>query len=71
MRTYFLLVALVAIVLVNHPSGRAEPPRQKSGGLKVGDAAPDFALKDVEDKRTVRLSELKGNPVVLIFGSCT
>jgi hypothetical protein len=35
-----------------------------------GDMAPDFALQDIDGK-TWRLSELRGQPVVLIFGSGT
>ena len=54
------------IVNVNALTAR---PRQ--GDLKVGDAAPDFMLKDVQGKQAVTLSDLKGKPVVLIFGSCT
>ena len=36
------------------------------GGVQVGDQAPDFALPDRTGK-TVRLSELRGKPVVLYF----
>jgi cytochrome oxidase Cu insertion factor (SCO1/SenC/PrrC family) len=46
-------------------------PRAREGALKVGDAAPDFTVKDMRKERTVRLSDLKGKPVVLFFGSCT
>jgi peroxiredoxin Q/BCP len=35
-------------------------------GVKVGEQAPDFALSDAHG-RTVRLSELRGKPVVLYF----
>lgn len=45
--------------------------QRREGNLKVGDAAPDFAVKDANGKKTVKLSELRGKPVVLIFGSCT
>jgi len=44
--------------------------------LKIGDAAPDFSLKDA-DGNTVQLSALKGQNVVLVFyplaftGICT
>ena len=41
-------------------------------GPKVGGAAPDFALKTLDGKETVRLSKLVGpKPVVLIFGNFT
>ena len=49
--------------------GNRSGPRE--GDLKVGSAAPDFTVKDVKAERTVKLSDLKGKPVVLIFGSCT
>ena len=41
------------------------------GTLKDGDTAPDFALQDIEGKKTVKLSDLRWKPAVLIFGSCT
>jgi peroxiredoxin len=31
-----------------------------------GELAPDFALKDIDGK-TVRLSDFRGKPVVLVF----
>jgi thioredoxin-dependent peroxiredoxin len=34
--------------------------------IDVGDAAPDFSLAD-QDGRTVKLSDLRGQPVVLYF----
>src|SRR5947199_178019 len=49
----------------------ADPPRGQQGNLKVGDAAPAFTVKDVDGKVATTLSDLKGKPVVLIFGSCT
>jgi hypothetical protein len=50
----------------------AQPsPRPRQGNLKVNDDAPDFSIKDVAGKATTRLADLKGKPVVLIFGSCT
>lgn len=44
--------------------------------VQVGDLAPDFALRD-QHGQTVRLSELRGRPVVIVFypwaftGVCT
>jgi len=49
----------------------ADPPTRREGTLKVGDSAPVFTVKDVEGKETTKLADLKGKPVVLIFGSCT
>jgi peroxiredoxin len=40
----------------------------QSSSLKVGDAAPDFELTSL-DGETVRLSQLKGTPVLLSFGA--
>lgn len=49
----------------------AQQPRPREGELKEGAVAPDFALKDPLGKQAVKLSDLKGKPVVLLFGSCT
>ena len=44
----------------------------RRGHLKVGDPAPDFALKTSDRSQVVRLSSFRGQePVVLIFGSHT
>lgn len=58
-------VLLLAVILP------VEAQRPREGDLKVGNAAPDFTVKDVQGKQTVKLSDLQGKPVVLIFGSCT
>ena len=68
-RTCFSIVSLSLMALSLSAWGQA--PGQRQGELQVGDAAPDFALQDVTGEKTVKLSELKGLPVVLIFGSCT
>lgn len=39
-------------------------------GVRPGSQAPDFELETTEDER-VRLSELRGKPVLLHFGSAT
>ena len=40
--------------------------------VHVGDLAPDFKLKTLDGKRTMRLHAHRGQqPVVLIFGSYT
>lgn len=44
----------------------------RRGHLKVGDAAPNFALKTTDRSADVSLSSFRGlKPVVLIFGSHT
>jgi hypothetical protein len=44
----------------------------RRGHLKVGDPAPDFALKTSDRSQVVHLSSFRGRrPVVLIFGSHT
>ena len=57
------------------------PSREKSSAWhehydplapKVGDAAPDFGLRDVNGEHPVRLSDDRGKrPVALVFGSFT
>jgi cytochrome c biogenesis protein CcmG, thiol:disulfide interchange protein DsbE len=59
------LVPIVAIAaLLGFGLGRN--PREVPNAL-VGKRAPAFALKDLVTGRTVRLSELRGHPVVLNF----
>ena len=43
----------------------------RAGQLQVGDPAPDFTLKTVDGAKQVALSSLRGQPVVLVFGSYT
>jgi cytochrome oxidase Cu insertion factor (SCO1/SenC/PrrC family) len=51
---------------------RAAMAKREARAPKVGDVAPDFVLPVLHgDGRTVRLSELRGRPVALIFGSYT
>ena len=46
--------------------------RRDEHAPKVGDEAPDFQLPILHaEGNTVRLSELRGKPVALIFGSYT
>ncbi len=63
------LCGLLALLPGATPGQPPAPPRQ--GSLKVADPAPDFTIKDAEGKVTTKLSDLKGRPVVLIFGSCS
>lgn len=63
----------VSLLLIACGGGAAWSQNQKPrvGDLKEGYPAPDFVVKDVDGKKTVKLSDLKGKPVMLIFGSCT
>ncbi len=46
--------------------------RREEHAPKVGEEAPEFELPVLHcDGKTVRLSELRGKPVALIFGSYT
>lgn len=45
--------------------------RARAGELEVGDAAPDFELEYQDGSGAMRLSDLRGRPVVLAFGSYT
>lgn len=69
--TLTMALALAVMSTAAGQSAKQKSPRPRQGELKVGDPAPDFSVKDVDGKKTVKLSELKGKPVVLIFGSCT
>jgi hypothetical protein len=45
---------------------------REQGTLKAGDKAPDFSLKTLDGKQTVKLSGFQGKkPVALVFGSYT
>jgi len=43
----------------------------RGGAVHVGDQAPDFTLPRSDKSGDVRLSSLRGKPVVLVFGSYT
>ena len=58
-----VLLALSVVALAQQPQQPAAPKTH----LKVGDAAPDFALRDTNGKE-VKLSDFKGKKnVVLAF----
>src|SRR5437764_521813 len=81
MKTSFLACTLAVILTAPLSNAAENPPQQQQrhgarpqiiqGTLKDGDLAPDFTLQELEGKRTVKLSDLRGKPAVLIFGSCT
>ena len=43
----------------------------RAGHLQPGDPAPDFSLKTLDGSKQVSLSSLRGQLVVLVFGSYT
>src|SRR5262249_50321928 len=54
------------------PSLESRPAAATSHvSLRIGDAAPNFAIHELGGGNTVALSQLRGKPVVLYFGSCT
>jgi cytochrome oxidase Cu insertion factor (SCO1/SenC/PrrC family) len=67
----FYRVAAVLFATATMATAADDRPRPRQGDLKAGDAARDFTVQDMTGKNTVKLSALKGKPVVLIFGSCT
>lgn len=60
--------ALVLPVLAAR-ANNGEAPRARSGALKVGDVAPDFAIPDAQGAGMglTRLSDLRGKSVVIAF----
>jgi len=78
--TGMVLMAATALAAHQVVAQRSNRPRRRPGSerrrvpdkLKEGDMAPDFALKSVDGKKTVKLSSFRNKrPVVLIFGSYT
>jgi len=45
--------------------------RARAGTLNTGDAGPDFELPTLDKTQKVKLSDLRGKPVLLVFGSYT
>lgn len=79
-RIQSLAAALAACVLLSSAAmaqeKRTQPKREgdlrEEGKLKPGDVAPDFSLKTLDGKKTVKLSSFAGKkPVALVFGSYT
>jgi cytochrome oxidase Cu insertion factor (SCO1/SenC/PrrC family) len=55
----------------NNKGKKKKGDLRRDVALKEGSGAPDFTIQDLDGKNPVKLSDLKGKPVVLIFGSCT
>jgi thiol-disulfide isomerase/thioredoxin len=53
------------------PRAAGGRPGISQGTLENGDAAPDFTLTTPDGTKSISLSQLRGKPVVLVFGSCT
>jgi len=67
----FSVACLMFIYLPLTAHAQKDKKSGPAGNLHSGDPAPDFTLHGMEGKTTVKLSDLKGKPVVLFFGSCT
>lgn len=72
-------IGLIPSILVAQDGGKRrdgrKPERRRNRPVEKvqeGDSAPDFELKSLDGKGTVRLSSFRGKkPVALIFGSYT
>jgi len=61
-----LTITLAATALPQSPKDR-----RREGTLKVGDAAPAVTADELASGKSVDLADLRGQPSVLVFGSCT
>lgn len=64
MRIPSLTIPILACVVSTRLAGGV-------GGPEAGELAPDFTLATRDRTREVRLSQLRGRPTVLVFGSYT
>src|SRR5882724_7318341 len=70
----FLIPGSVVLLLLLSPLARAQqnPQQQQQQQRQQQGNRPIIVQGTLkEGKRTVKLAELRGKPVVLIFGSCT
>jgi cytochrome oxidase Cu insertion factor (SCO1/SenC/PrrC family) len=66
------IIAILSTIVLMAPPADAQSRRMPvEGKLKVGDAAPDISAADLHSDKSIRLTDLRGKPTVLIFGSCT
>ena len=67
------LLVVLGLVLIGWPAAAQDKRALRTPGPSVGDPAPDFKLKTLEDSgKDVQLSSFKEKkPVVLLFGSYT
>jgi hypothetical protein len=68
----FVFLSSAAIAQERRAQARRENDLREEGKLKPGNVAPDFSLKTLDGKKTIKLSSFTGKkPVALVFGSYT
>ena len=68
MRSFAFRLAVAAVLLAGVAQARAaEPAPENKTGLKVGEKAPEFKLKDQSGKERSLKDLLKGGNVALVF----
>ncbi len=65
-KTLFLLFGFFVFISGQSSAQNESPPEDRLPGLKIGTAAPDFSLKDLNGNM-VKLSDYKGKKVMLNF----
>ena len=65
------LLVLSGALLLAVPTLAADPPQRRDGALKIGDPIPPLAADVLGQSKSLKLDDLRGKSVVLIFGSCT
>jgi hypothetical protein len=65
------VAALIAERKIRMNTHSEERERREARAPKVGEPAPDFEISLLDGDQKVRLSDLRGRPVGLIFGSYT
>jgi hypothetical protein len=71
-RSAFGAVLVVAFLFGRCPApADGAPTADSAGAAAAGEGAPDFTLFGADGRGPVRLSDLRGKPGVLLFGSCT